>query len=392
MKTRVIVLCTNYEPTQFLKEPDDSDRFFTYGFGSSSGRLINTYLKDYEVEIWRIDGYCKNKYYEKNVNGIKYRVFKGIPIYKLGEYSWRFLSELRKEKKLNSPIFYIGHTHMWQTYQILFSLKDAKIITMHHGDWSPYFVFKNTIFLRKLKAFLGIIAEKLTFKYIKFFLICDIHQVPYIAKSAPNMKYTIFSVGLDINKFNQISKEEARKELGLEQDKKYILYVGKMYKFKQVDRLIEIWKDIKKTKPEVELLIVGNESKDKWGEEYYDLAFRNGAKIIGRVLSTELYKYYSAADVYVMLALRSDYFGGPGIAPLESLACNTPIVSYSFTSYLGDNVEEIGEVPKSEQEYKDAIIKVLDFPERYKNMRESVKKLYSFEVLADRLDKILKSL
>ena len=86
------------------------------------------------------------------------------------------------------------------------------------------------------------------------------------------MKYAIFSTGLDISKFKSISKEEARKELGLEQDKKYILYVGKLYKYKQVDKLIEIWKEIKKTKPEVELLIVGNESRENWGEEYYDLA------------------------------------------------------------------------------------------------------------------------
>ena len=118
----------------------------------------------------------------------------------------------------------------------------------------------------------------------------------------------------------------------------------------------------------------------------------SGAKIIGRVLNIELYKYYSAADVYVLMALRKDYFGGPGIAPLESLACNTPVVSFSLINYLGDNVEEIGEVPETEEQYRDAIIKVLDYPGRYKNMRESVRKFYSLEVSAGRLDKVLKSI
>lgn len=390
--TRVIVLCNNYEENNFPKEPDDNDRFFTYGFGSSFGRLIKEHLMDYDVEVWRIDGYCKNKYYAKTVKGINYRVFRSMAIYKLGYYSRDFISEIKRENRTNSPVFLIVHTNTWQTYQILFSLKNARIVTTHHGDWSPYFLFHNDSVLRRLKALLGILAEKITFRYVKFFLICDIHHVEYIAKAAPKMKYTIFSAGLDVSKFRSIDKEEARKELGLEKDKKYILYVGKLYKYKQIDKLIEIWKDIKKTKPELELLLVGNESKEKWGEEYHDLAVSSGAKIFGRVLNVELYKYYSAADVYVLMALRKDYFGGPGIAPLESLACNTPVVSFSLINYLGDNVKEIGEVPATEEEYRDAIIKVLDDPGRYRNMRESIEKFYSLEVSARRLDKVLKSI
>lgn len=388
--SRVLVLCNNYEESNFPKEPDNEDRFYTYGFGNSFGNLISSYLSDYEVEVWRLDCFCKDRYYSKTLNGIKYRVFKARSIYKLGHYSRQFISEIKKAKKTDFPIFLIVHTHTWQTYPILFALKNARIVTTHHGDWSPFFIFHNTSFLRRIKALLGMIAEKITFRYVKFFLICDIHQVPYVAKSNPRLKYKIFSAGLDINKFKGIPKDEARRELGLELDKKYILYVGKMYKLKQVDRLIEIWKEIKKTRPEVELMMIGNETKDKWGEEYYDLAVNSGAKIFGRVLNVELYKYYSAADVFVLMALRNDYFGGTGIAPLESLACNTPAVSFSLINYLGDNVDEIGEIPKTEQEYKEAIIEVLDHPGKYKNMRESVKKYYSLEASASRLGEVLK--
>lgn len=390
--TKVVVLCNNYEPNHFPTEPDEEDRFFTYGFGSTFGKLISTYLRGYEVEVWRIDRYCKDKFYSKSVNGITYRVFKSTPIYKLGHYSKRFISEIKKENKVNSPVFLIVHTNSWQTYPILFSLKNAKIVTTHHGDWSPFYLYRNSNGLRKIKALMGILAEKLVLKNVDHFLIGDTRQVDYIKKAAPEMKYTIFSTGLDISKFKNISKEEARTELGLEQNKKYILYVGKLYKYKQVDRLIEIWKEIKNSRPELELLIVGNESKDKWGEEYYDLALKSGAKIIGRVLNVDLYKYYSAADVYVLMALRKDYFGGTGIAPLESLACNTPVVSYSLNNYLGDNVGEIGEVPETEEGYRKSIEKVLDEPGKYKNMKESIKKFYSLEVSAGRLDKVIKSL
>lgn len=91
---------------------------------------------------------------------------------------------------------------------------------------------------------------------------------------------------------------------------------------------------------------------------------------------------------YVLLNLRNDYFGGTGIAPLESLACNTPVVTNSLKNYLGNNADEIGEIPESESEYKDAIIRVLENPEKYKNMRESVVKFYSLEAVSERMDKV----
>jgi glycosyltransferase involved in cell wall biosynthesis len=390
MKPRIIVLCFNYEPSQFPRKPDPENRFYTYGFGSTFGRHFNNYLKIYDVEVWRIDGYCEDKYYEKELDNIRFRIFKSFHFSKLGYFSWKYIKELKKQKNKRDTVFFVVHTHNWQTYQAALFLKGSKIVTTHHGDWSPFFLYETSKGLRKLKALLGKIAEKITFKNIRYFLICDINQVKYIKQASPGMQYEIFSTGLDINRFKTISRAEARKDLKLEPGKKYILYVGKLYKYKQIDKLIEIWLGIKKTFPETELLLAGNEERGKWGEEYYDLASKSGAKIIGRVLNVDLYKYYCAADVYVLLSLRNDYFGGTGIAPLESLACNTPVVSNSLKNYLGNNTAEIGEMPETEEEYREAILKVLREPDKYINMRESVDKFYSLEAVSERIGRVFK--
>ncbi|HEY3249925.1 MAG TPA: glycosyltransferase, partial [Ignavibacteria bacterium] len=102
--------------------------------------------------------------------------------------------------------------------------------------------------------------------------------------------------------------------------------------------------------------------------------------------------YYSAADVYVLFALRDDYFGGTGIATLEALACNTPVVSYSLRNYVGDNVHELGELPDTVGKHKEAILKVLDHPENYRNMRESVVKHYSYESTYRRIRTVFEEL
>ncbi len=392
MKPKIIVLCFNYEPSQFPKKPDNENRFYTYGFGSTFGKLFNTYLKQYDIEVWRTDGYCEEKYYEKYIDNIKFRIFRSVHFNKLGYFSWKYVKELRKYRNYKDTIFFIVHTHNWQTYQAAYFLKGSKIVTTHHGDWSPFFLYNTIRGSRKIKAYLGKIVEKITFKNISYFLICDINQVKYIKMANPRMQYEIFSTGLDIKRFKYITKEQARKELNLNPDKKYILYVGKMYKYKQVDKLIEIWLEIKKLLPETELLIAGNEERGKWGEEFYDLVENSGATIVGRVLNIDLYKYYCAADVYVLLSLRDDYFGGTGIAPLESLACNTPVVSNSLKNYLGDNAAEIGEIPENEDEYKQAILKVLKQHGEYRNMRESVDKFYSLEAVSGRIGNVFKKI
>lgn len=385
---KLIILCSNYEPSQFPRKPDEANRFYTYGFGAMFGKLYYNYLDKYEIEVWRTDRYCEQKYYQKIVNGITYRVYKARNVYKIGHYSLKFLSDLKKEYKENDPLMLIVHTHNWQTYLISYFIKNARMITTHHGDWSPFYVYKNSSGLIKLRALLGIIAEKIVMKNIKHFLIGDFRQIDYIRKAVKNFKYSIYSTGINISLFKPIGKEEARGLIGLDKNKKYILYVGKLYKYKQVKELLEIWNEIRNQRPEVELLLVGNESRGSWGEEYYDLAVEYGAKVIGRVLNTELYKYYSAADVYVLLGLRDDNFGGTGIAPIESLACNTPVVTSSMRNYLGDNANEICESPDSLEGYKQAILKVIDNPGLYKNMRESVEKYYSHEALVKRADKI----
>lgn len=390
MRQKVLILCSNYEASQFPRSPDEENRFYTYGFGGHFGRIFSKHLDSYDIEVWRTDSYIEKDYYESEIGRIKYKVFRSKLVKKLGSYSLSFLKELKKEVLNSNAVLFVVHTHNFQTYQIAFFLRKAMIITTHHGDWSPFFIYKNSGGLRKLKALLGILAEKLTLKYVDHFLICDHKQERYIQKSAPGAKWSIFSTGLDVSKFKLIPRDEARRDLGLEPNKKYILYVGKLYKYKQVKELLEIWKSIKQDRPEIELLLAGNEPRGSWGEEYYDMAEKAGAKIIGRVLNNELYRYFCASDVYVLIGLREDNFGGTGIAPLESLACNTPVVSSTMVNYIGDNLNEVCEVPNNLEDYKKAILKVLDNPSKYKRMRESVEKYYDYTEMAKRADVVIK--
>ncbi|MBZ0202750.1 MAG: glycosyltransferase [Ignavibacteria bacterium] len=394
MKQKILVLCYNYEASQFPKSPDPANRFFTYGFGGMFGKLLRKYLGDYDIEVWRVDSYCEEKYYEKKIDGVVFKVFCSYSIPKLGHFSWQFIKDLKKEQKLNEPVLFIVHTHNWQTYNILFFLRNAKIITTHHGELSPFYIYGSVRGFRKMKAYLGILAEKLVMKNVDYFLIGDTRQVEYIKKAVEDFKFSLFSSGLDFETLKPLSRPAAREILGWDNNKYYILYVGKLYKYKQVEELIRIWVDIKKELPNTELVLVGNEPRGSWGEEYYDLAVQYGAIIVGRVLHSELYKYYCAANVYVLVALRDDYFGGTGIAPIESLALNTPVVSYSMRNYFGNKDERFIEMPSDIEGYKKSIIKIMKNRDDKLTTRNIIKKYYSHEavvkIIENALDEVLK--
>jgi glycosyltransferase involved in cell wall biosynthesis len=387
---KIVVICHNYEPEYTLRKPDPENRFFTYGFGGNIGKNIKFFNPDYEVEVWRLDSKV-DKYYEGFVQGVKFRVFKSLSLRNLLDISVRFLRALKKEVKLNDPIIIIIHTHFWLAYEILFLFRHSKIITTHHGDWSPYFRIKITKGIKRLKVKFDIFAENRLLKFADYIFTSEMNQIPYLKLANPDCKYIMWSSGVNFEFMKPLPKKEARNLLGWPRDKKYILYVGKLYKYKQAGDLVKTWQEIKKERPDVELIIIGNNPNDPW-EEFHRVAENAGAALLGRVLNKDLYLYYSAADVYVLFALRDDYFGGTGIATLESLACNTPVVSYAMRNYIGNNLNEIAEVPDSVEKYKKAIIKVLDSPGLYKNMRESVFKYYSYEAVYTRVRHVFEEL
>ncbi len=384
---KIIFIHNNYEPEHFPKEPDNDNKFYTYGFGSNFARNFKLYHPGYNVEMWRVDGYA-SKYYEKSVQNVFFRIFPAFRINKFLEFSYKFISELKKEVRKNDPILFVSNVHTWLLYQVAWFFKDSTIITSHHGDWSPFFRLNQRKGFRKIKDTIDAVMEKRILKNVDYFLVCDYNEIPNIKKAAPEGRFKIFSSGINMDGFHQIDKMKARKMLGWDEDKKYIIYVGKLYDLKQPNDLIDIWKELKKERDNIELVIIGNSPKDK----FYNYAVESGAKVLGRIPNNELNKYYSASDVYVLMSLRNDYFGGTGIAPLESLACNTPVVSHSMRNYIGNNLEELGETPNSLAEYKDAIIKVLSNSGKYKNMRESIKKYYTYEKISDKIEMVIREL
>ncbi|WP_135606160.1 glycosyltransferase family 4 protein [Methanococcoides sp. NM1] len=127
---------------------------------------------------------------------------------------------------------------------------------------------------------------------------------------------------IDLDVFKLLDKRKARKDLGLSDKKKYLLF-GAMSattdKNKGFDLLLKSLVFLKE-QPNIELLVFGN-NKD------FEIKAKMPVRYFGLVREQEkLNQLYSAADVTIVPS-RSESFS---LVSLESISCNTSVVAFKI--------------------------------------------------------------
>jgi len=134
--------------------------------------------------------------------------------------------------------------------------------------------------------------------------------------------------GVNLDMFRPIAKEEARRQLGLRDDDRILLFVGRIEPLKGVDILLGAAARLEE-EPDCFVLVVGGDSTARQGEVAHlrDLASALGiaerVTFLGAVDHERLPLFYSAADVCVVPSFYESF----GLVALEAMACGTPVVA-----------------------------------------------------------------
>lgn len=176
-------------------------------------------------------------------------------------------------------------------------------------------------------------------------------------------KIKVITIGVDTRIFRPLKMEKARKILKVENNKKVILYIGRIEWRKGVETLLCAFKEVKKKYRNSILYIIGGGKSvsvkkleeaecKRLRDMAQDLNIEKDVFFVGSKKQRELYKYFSAADVCAV----PSYYEPFGIVPLESMACGTPVVAsrtgglkfsvrYGKTGYLAEpkNCKDLGE-------------------------------------------------
>ena len=141
----------------------------------------------------------------------------------------------------------------------------------------------------------------------------------------PERRISSIPNGVDTEKFYPMSKEQARRELGL-QCSRLLLSVGNLTPNKGFDLLIGAFPMVaeKLDEEDVRLAIVGDGPfRNELEAMISRLRLEGRVHLVGAVPHAKLRLWYSAADVFCLASHRE---GWPNVI-LESLACGTPVVA-----------------------------------------------------------------
>lgn len=125
-------------------------------------------------------------------------------------------------------------------------------------------------------------------------------------------------MGIDDFYFKEVSKKEARRKLGFSENKKIILYLGRLHEVKGINFLIDAMKELK----DVELKIIGYGPEEASLKEQTKRLKLKNVEFLGGIFGKNKLLYLSAADA---LVLPSSKEGAP-VVVMEAMARNLPSI------------------------------------------------------------------
>ncbi len=225
---------------------------------------------------------------------------------------------------------------------------------------------------------------------------------------AKEKKIKIIPPGVDTAHFYPIPVEEAKEYIGMPEDEKMILFVGRIEPLKGIDTLIRAIAQIRKADvlsicPHYLYIIGGNpeasgEDASKEMQRLQDLCaeldLHDLVLFLGKRDQDSLQYYYSAAEMVVM----PSHYESFGMVALEAMACGTPVIATQVggLQHLVQDGETGFVIPNGDPDALEEKITMLICQEAMKDRMSSNSVAYAqtlnWDVIAKKLIKQFKKL
>jgi glycosyltransferase involved in cell wall biosynthesis len=187
--------------------------------------------------------------------------------------------------------------------------------------------------------------ERFVLKYATYVVVQTQENKDFCIKKfgIPSEKIEIIPNGINLNFFNpnDISTVDVRQKYNVE-DKKVILFAGRLTGQKGVPYLLRAVQTVIKTIPNVVLLIAGDGPEIQLFRRLtLALGLRQNVVFLGKIKHEEMPELYSIANVFVLPSLSESF---PN-SMLEAMAMRNPMV-----------ITRVGVVPEILENYRTAIL------------------------------------
>ncbi len=250
-------------------------------------------------------------------------------------------SSIEMYRLRNSISYDLVHSHYWVSGQM-------GTIAQKRWEVPHLLTLHTTGIVKKINCFQEqesterLVSEKRLASQCDLILAPTEREKDYIAKylQVSEEKIRLVPCGVNLQRFNPFDQMKARKVLGLPNEQKLVLYVGRFAPVKGINRLLYAMGHLRSER-NTGLIMVGGDGKESVNSRAIQrmagrMGIRDSVMLRGQVDHDELPLYYSAADLLVI----PSYYESFGLVALESLSCGTPVVSFNVGAM--DNIIRSG--------------------------------------------------
>ena len=305
--------------------------FRSSGLAIYGEKLVNGLAKKYDITV--ITQQQKGTQQEEYIDNVK--VIR-IPPSKLDKTKWisfgykasKLVSKLDKEEKFDIVHFVDVHFGYAYSKPFVATLHQSFNQRLEGSGIFPYHSSLLNLFERYVYYNLAKILEKKAVKKaFKLASVSDATKKEFVKNYniAPSKIEVIYN-GINTNFFHPVNPNKLKKDLGIRNNQKILLYVGFTTPRKGVEYLADALKEINH---DFKLIMIG-----KWESGYRKIFYRHVDEMSDKILEVgyvddkDMPYYYSLADVFVLPSLLEGF----GFPLAEALSCETAVVSTNVGS------------------------------------------------------------
>jgi len=274
-------------------------------------KWINKYKDSQIIDTWKTPN---------NVEVIRTPVWYlpfGIFYKMLGESHFRAAERVIKKRQIR---FDLIHSHfIWSSGYVGMKLKEkyhVPLVVTGHGYDVYQLPFKDEWWGSKTTRIINSANKVIT--------VSETNKINLMKLGINPSIILVLINGYDSNKFYSIEKDNSRKLLGIERDKKIFLTIGNLEIVKGHEYFIRALKLLVNEFPNIYLFVIGSGRLfAKTKDLIRSLGLERNIYLLGFIRHEEVNKWINACDVFVLPSLNE---GSPTVM-FEALGCGKPIIS-----------------------------------------------------------------
>lgn len=356
------------------------------------GEEILKVTDEFEYEVWQPDYRADKMYSHRFEDGLVHRLFPAEDI--------KELHGLKLRKATSSPVMVAYLKKYAQKHPVIVNLNGdfchINLQVLEHCAGLPILqTFRGTLYLPKNQIFKARknVAASLSYflKHLKVKKLIgniDFVQVQnsfYLEdlKSLYKGPISKLTSGCEFDVWKPMEMQEARKALGLPQNKKIFFTSSLLIPIKQLDKLIDTLTSLSR-EHDFLLLVSGHgtpEYEAYLKEKAADLLAQDKIRFVGYLTGDDLRCHYCASDLFVHTSISE---GGP-VAAMKAIACGTPVLITKISNVAEELAKNgSGKLidPFDYAQWREVFRSILEGEEVKKFPRELAAQMYDWQAVA----------